>query len=115
MAHTAANTYKTNPVIIEVFNADIDLSNEIMGKAGTPLKIRMIDFHSAAAGDVFALQEDLGTTGTVVVQMAMNVNGGNTSKYFGPLGHTFQKGLVFDTSEVNSGLGAGDRVLIYLA
>ena len=106
MAHTAANTTDKNPIIIEVFNADITIS-------ATPITVKMITFHSAAAGDVFALQDGLVITSNVVATLAQNVNGGSVSQYFGEEGHTFEK-LYFDTSEVQSGLSAGDRATIYL-
>jgi len=113
MAHTAANSYKTNPVIIEVFSADLDISNLINGKPHTPVHIMSISFISAAAGDDFALQDKLGVTGHVVIHLAQNISGGMVEKYYGPNGHIFPE-LVFDTSEVNAGLGAGDQALIYL-
>ena len=113
MAHTAANSYKTNPIIIEVFSADIDLSKEVNGFPHTPLHIMSIDFISATAGEDFALQDKEGTTAKVLIHLAQNISGGMTSKYYGPNGHIFRE-LFFDSSEVNSGLAAGDQVLIHL-
>jgi hypothetical protein len=106
MAHTAANTTKKNPIIIEVFNADIVIS-------ATPITVKAISFQSAAAGDVFALQDGILVTSEVVFTIAQNVNGGSVSQYFGEKGYTFPC-LYFDASEVQSGLSAGDRATIYL-
>ena len=113
MAHTPANSYKTNPVIIEVFTGDLDLSNLINGTPHSSVHVSKVVFHSAAAGDVFALQDKEGTTAKVVFTIGQNVNGGTTTVDFGEKGFIFPE-LYFDTSEVNSGLGAGDRVTIYL-
>jgi len=106
MAHTAANSTNKNPIIIEVFDADIEISR-------SPITVKAILFQSAAAGDVFALQDGIIITSQVVVTLAQNISGGSVYQYFGPDGHTFDK-LYFDTSEVQSGLSAGDRVIIYL-
>ena len=106
MAHTAANSLTTNPIILEIFNADVTIS-------ATPITVKAITFHSAAAADVFALQDGLLITSHVVVGLAQTVNGGSMILDFGENGFTFDK-LYFDTSEVNSGLGANDRVCIYL-
>ena len=106
MAHTAANSTATNPIIIEIFDADITIS-------ATPITVKAITFHSAAAADVFALQDGLLITSHVMVGLAQTVNGGSMILDFGPNGFTFPS-LYFDTSEVNSGLSANDRVVIYL-
>ena len=113
MAHTAANSYG-NPIILEVFNADLDISNLAFGRSGAPLHIKLITFYSAAAGDVFALQTELGDTAKVEVCVSQNINGGTVYVDFGCDGHIFQQGLVFDADIVNSGLSANDRVCIYL-
>ena len=112
MAWTAANSLTTNLIALEVFNANVTISD-------TPITVRYITFVSAAAGDDFALQinsaEDNGvnTITVVVVHLAQNVSGGMVTLDFGEKGHTFPN-LYFDTNSINAGLGAGDRVLIYL-
>lgn len=106
MAHTAANSTNKNAIIIEVFNADVVIS-------ATPITVKAISFQSAAAGDVFALQDGTIVTSQVVVTLAQNINGGSVFQYFGEKGHTFDS-LYFDASEVQSGLSAGDRAIIYL-
>jgi hypothetical protein len=113
MAHTAANTYKDNVITIEVFNADLDISNLVNGRPHSPVWVKLITFVSAAAGDDFALQDDFGVTAKVFVHLAQNINGGMVVADYGARGHIFSS-LVFDTSEINAGLGAGDDVQIYL-
>ena len=107
MAHTAVNTLKGNPITIEVFSAALTIST-------TPITVKAITFQSAAAGDDFALQtkgpED--NDGQIVVHMAQTVNGGMEVLDFHD-GFTFDS-LYFDHDVINAGLGAGDRVQIYL-
>lgn len=115
MARTPANQYKKNPVIIEVFNADINLAEEITGNAKGSVTIKLITFVSAAAGDDFVLTEPpAGEDGIVVVHLAQNISGGMVTKDFGPDGQIFSNGLFFDADQLNAGLGAADRVCIYL-
>ena len=108
MAHTPVNNLNTNPITIEIFNADITVS------AG-PIRVKVITFQSTAAGDDFALTTKSSTedVGQVVVHMAQTVNGGMEILDFGPNGFKFDS-LYFDTSSINAGLGANDRVQIYL-
>ena len=108
MAHTAANSTAKNPITIEVFNADITISDK-------PITVKAITFVSAAAGDDFALKtvDSNENTGHICIHLAQNINGGMVSVDFGDKGITFPN-LFFDASEVNAGLGAGDRVEIYL-
>ncbi len=113
MAHTAANSY-SNPIIIEIFNGDLDISELALGKTRAPIHVRLITFYSAAAADVFALQNKLGVTGEVQVCLAQTVNGGMVQVDFGPGGFIFQDGLVFDNDQVQNGLSANDRAVIYL-
>jgi len=113
MAHTAANNLKTNPITLEVFDADVTVS-------ATPIKVKCITFTSADAKDAFALQTksvgDAATGGTVpvvAVHMTMSIAGGFEALNFGDNGQEFES-LYFDADNINAGLGALDRVLIYL-
>ena len=115
MARTPTNQYKKNPVIIEVFSSDIDLAEEITGNTRGPIIIKLITFVSAAAGDDFVLTEPpAGEDGVVAIHLAQNISGGMTILDFGSNGQSFNKGLYFDADQINAGLGANDRVCIYL-
>lgn len=113
MAWTAANNLKCNPMQIEVFTANIAVST-------TPITVKRVVFNSAAAGDRFFLQtnnaeETVLTRGTptAAIDIAQNINGGSVIQDFGD-GFTFPS-LYFDANATSqSGLSAGDRVLIYL-
>ena len=108
MAHTPLNTLTSDPIVLEIFSANINIST-------TPITVKAITFVSAAAGDDFALKtvDTEVDTGQIVVHMAQIIAGGMTVLNFGDTGHTFPS-LYFDATEINAGLGAGDRVCIYL-
>lgn len=113
MAWTANNSLKTNPIVIEVFSSNITVS-------ATPITIKTVTFNSAASTDRFMLQTHSATEVVteprprVAIDISQNVTGGSVSQYFGEGGHTFPN-LYFDTDATSQkGLGAGDRVLIYL-
>ncbi len=108
MAHTPVNNLSTNPITIEIFTGDITVS------AGA-ITVRTITFVSATAGDDFALTTKSATEniGQVVVHMAQTVSGGMMILDFGHDGQRFDS-LYFDANSINAGLGAADRVQIYL-
>lgn len=97
-----ANSVVTNPIVFDTFNTDVTLSS-------TPIHVRAITFKSAAAGDVFVLED---RSGNKVVVLGQNINGGTVTLEF-PEGFWFSQGLYFDQDDTNSGLGSGDWVLIY--
>ena len=95
-----ANSVVTNPIVLDTFNADVVIST-------VPIEVRAITFKSAAAADVFALED---ANGVKVVVLAQTINGG-CMILPGPLRFN---SLYFDNDDTNSGLGSGDYVMIYL-
>ena len=113
MAWTPANSLLTNPIVLEVFNADVTVS-------ATPVIVKTITVTAATAGDRFYLKTKAaseaasgGTIPRVVVDMGIAVAKETEILDFGDGGFEFES-LYFDTSDPTHGLAAGDRVLIYL-
>jgi len=101
-----ANKLTLNPIVIDTFGA-----NQVIRVKGVgPLTITRIIFYSASSGDRFALEDEDGNPIFVAAQSAdlvKDIDFGN--------GHAFANGIVFDYDDaLQSGLGAGDLVLIYL-
>lgn len=92
-----------NPIVLFNFTGDITISTG-------SIKVKTIAFHSATAGDVFALEDK---NGVKVVTMGQKYAAGTTIVNYKGGGMQFDKGLYFDADDTNSGLGAGDYVLIY--
>ena len=44
-----ANSYKTNPVVLDTFDAAIDLCSQMGGVAGSPIKLNSIEWTGATA------------------------------------------------------------------
>jgi hypothetical protein len=97
-----ANNTATNPIVIDTFSTDVTIS-------AVPIEVKAITFYSAAAGDVFALEDK---NGTKVLVIGQTVNGG--SMILSPGSPLRFNSLYFDADDTNSGLGSGDYVLIYL-
>lgn len=102
-----ANVYNNNPIVIDTFDADFTL-----GGTGLSLTVKKIVFNSAADTDVFCLLNGAEAGKPVAIEMRQDAK--LTQEIdFGPRGQPFPRGLFFDASEINAGLSAGDRVLIY--
>lgn len=99
-----ANSLTTNPIYIDTFSADVTIS-------ATPIKVTKVVFFSAAAGDTFCLED---SKGNYVEHLIQETNARRVVEDFGK-GFWFMNGLYFDADDVNSGLGAGDKVWIYHA
>jgi len=101
-----ANNLNLNPIVIDTFGA-----NQVIRVKGVgSLTITRIIFYSAASGDRFALEDEDGNPIFIAAQSADLVKDID----FGG-GQTFTNGIVFDYDDtLQSGLGAGDVVLIYL-
>lgn len=97
-----ANSTVTNPIVLDTFTADVTISDK-------PISVKAITFKSAAAGDVFALED---AAGVKVVVLGQTVNGG--SMILAPASPMRFNSLYFDNDDTNSGLSAGDYILIYL-
>jgi hypothetical protein len=112
LAWTAANSLVTNPIVLEVFNANVTVSD-------SPITVKKVVFLAAGIADRFALQSNQATDATteprprVVIDMQMSTNTGMEVLDFGDSGFTFPN-LYFDTDSINNSLAAGDRILIYL-
>ena len=101
-----ANNLNLNPIVLDTFDANVVLRTKGVG----PLTVKRITLHSAASGDRFALEDEDGTPIFVISQDATLVQTLDFGDGFG-----FSNGVVFDFDDaLQSGLSAGDIVLIYL-
>jgi hypothetical protein len=91
------------PIYMDVFDADATVCS-------TPITVIRIDLYSAAAGDIFVLED---ADGNHVIQIIQETNGRITS-WVPSKPVRFNKGLYFDFNDVNSGLDNGtDKLWIY--
>jgi len=98
-----ANRLKTNPRYIDTWSADVTISDD-------PVIVKKIRLLSAAAGDLFYLED---RTGNQVVLVVTETNAHVVDCDFGDKGQSFS-GLQIDVSDC-TGLGANDKAWIYLA
>jgi len=102
-----SNNLKLNPILLDTFSATATLRDKGVG----PLTVTKIVFKSAAIGDTFALEDEDGNQIVIIGQDEKLTS----TLDFGPAGFAFLNGIVFDHDDaVQSGLGSGDFVLIYL-
>lgn len=100
-----ANLTQTNPIIIDTWSADVELAVK-----DVPVTIKKIRLFSAAAGDVFVLENAIGTQ---TVKLVQETNGRIVEINFGDTGFKFTGGVTIDVSDC-TGLGASDVCWIYL-
>lgn len=99
------NKLTSNPMTIDTFDSDFAIPG--------PCTVKKVVLFSAADGDVFSLLHGSADTADEGLRVNQNSNL-DASIDFGPNPHCFPHGLFFDASAVNSGLGTGDKVFIYL-
>lgn len=103
-----SNKLTLNPIVIDTFDATVTLRERGVG----PLTVKKIVFKSAAAGDTFALEDKDGNPIAIIGQNDASLV---ETLDFGDRGFAFGNGVVFDHDDgLQSGLGSGDYVLIYL-
>jgi hypothetical protein len=100
-----ANRTVTNPIFIDTWTSDIVLANK-----DTPMTIRKIRLFSAAAGDIFALENAVGDQ---TLRLVQETNDRMVEVDFHDDGFKFSGGVTIDVSDC-TGLGVGDYVWIYL-
>lgn len=96
-----ANVVDKNPIVLDTFNANVVIK-------ATQVRIQKIVLIGAAT-DIACLEDADGNHIAVLKSL-----GATTEIDFGYRGKLFS-GLSFDTDDVNSGLGSGDYILVYLA
>jgi hypothetical protein len=96
-----ANVIDKNPIVLDTFNADAVIKS-------TQIRIQKVVLIGAAT-DVACLEDADGNHIAVLKSL-----GATTEIDFGRKGKLFS-GLSFDTDDINSGLGSGDYILVYLA
>jgi hypothetical protein len=96
-----ANVVDKDPIVLDTFTADVSIKT-------TQIRIRKIVFVGAST-DVACL-EDAGGNHIAILKSL----GANVEIDFGKSGKLFS-GLSFDYDDINTGLGSGDYILIYLA
>jgi hypothetical protein len=105
-----ANRVQANPIYIDQFNADVELAAN-----GIDFIVKKIVVLSAAAGDIFRLENEQGD-----YLVHITNNGGNarhTEMDFGDKGFNFgNKGVKIDVSDCTgmAGTDGTDAVWIYL-
>lgn len=100
-----ANNLVSNPIVLDTFNADVDLGNLIVSS---------VILQSAVIGEDAVFHDNRGVVNLHIAQNAGDIGGnGYTTKKFKTPFH-FRSGLKFDASDSN-GLDSEDRILIYLA
>ena len=97
-----ANSVARNPIYLDTFSADVTISSN-------PITVKKIVTFSAAAGDLFYLEDK---SGNQVALIVTKTNVHETTQYFGDNGFKFD-GLQMDVSDC-TGYGANDKVWIYL-
>lgn len=95
-----ANVIDKNPIVLDTFNANAVIKS-------TQIRIQKIVLIGAAT-DVACLEDADGNKIAILKSL-----GGMSEIDFGYKGRLFS-GLSFDTDDVNSGLGSGDYILVYL-
>jgi len=97
-----ANNLNTNPMLIDTFSADFDISLE-------PILIKKIRLFSAADGDVLSLNDK---NGNKVIRLVQSGNDDVVEDSYGEKGFQFDglKCVVADCT----GLGANDLIWIYV-
>jgi hypothetical protein len=100
-----SNNLNTNPILLDTFDTDFAIPG--------PLTIKKVKLFSAADGDVLSLLHGQADTANEGIRVNQNANLDNEID-FGRNGQPFPHGLFFDASAINSGLGSGDKVFIYL-
>jgi len=94
-----ANRLNTNPIYIDIFNADVTIA-----KKGVPVTITKIVMLSAADGDIFRLEDEAGNR---LVHM-VNLGAADTqTEDFNGKGLRCNSGLAIDVSDC-TGMAATD-------
>lgn len=102
-----SNNLKTNPIIIDTFDADFVVSAD-------PITVKKVVLFSAAATDKFSLLHGVADTAPECIRVKQGADL-NAAVDFNSGAHIFPNGLFFDASAINAGLdNTTDRVLIYL-
>lgn len=101
-----SNQLNRNPIIIDTFNADFQISIH-------PITVKKVVLYSAAAADKLSLKHGKDDTTLECIRVVQD-SSLQKEVDFKERGHIFPDGLFFDASD-QSGLDNGsDRVLIYL-
>lgn len=72
-----ANVTKSNPIVLDTFNADVDIANVAFGLSTAPVCIRKIVFQNPTAGDVVVLKN---ARLEVVATLKADATAGNTTQ-----------------------------------
>uniref|UniRef100_A0A6H1ZMY4 Uncharacterized protein n=1 Tax=viral metagenome TaxID=1070528 RepID=A0A6H1ZMY4_9ZZZZ len=96
-----ANVIDKDPIVLDTFTANVTIKS-------TQIRIRKIVLIGAAT-DVACLEDADGNHIAILKSL-----GAISELDFGKSGKLFS-GLIFDYGDINSGLGSGDYILIYLA
>ena len=100
-----ANTYKNNPIILDTFNATVDIANLAFGKSDVPVFIQKAVFSNPTAADIVILKD---RKANVVVELEA-VDAGQVTQDFDPPLHCDGLQLVTGDQTVTSG-----KVYIYV-
>jgi hypothetical protein len=77
-----ANTYKTNPIVLDTFSAAVDLNSQMGGVTGTPLKLNSIEWTGATTNDT-CLITDKASGNTIFSETCYTTNVPIIKYYYG--------------------------------
>lgn len=97
-----ANSYSTNPIVLDTFTSDIDLCSEMGFATGTPIWVRSIEWQTPTSAAHTALITD-GASGNTIFNEKCTVENQSVMKYI--------EGWVKNLYIAASGVGSGKIVI----